>query len=355
MDQDSGRKWRSWSFPDPVYNAGVLVAYKDTNRLYVLSFDRRNRIKLRDVIVNDDGRHTAAGGSTAWLHAGLGVPRGLLFREGALWLLADDGPMRRLYRLALGANGTIAVADQWTLPGNEAAGLATDGKQLYYATAEGDVRQVTLETPPALRVQAFAPQTMTYVTSKASFRGPIALGAKLWWSGLFPGLWMADLAGNPPHEAANVFGLIPHPNGDPNLLYGRQRQFGTQSNRAYRVAGNVQNAQKYELTWDGEGVGYWQNGQLLGRATTNVPQTSLYVMIGGGTFNANNLMANVYYVYLRKFAAAEPVVTFGETATFASPELSTGKTLSRRPPASGSSLAAPGVPPPVTSSKPLGN
>jgi hypothetical protein len=339
VDRRSGQRLKTWTIRDPVYNAGVLVAARDGEGVLVVSYDRNFRLRIRDArIANGELTWT----EREWLYSLAAQPRGVISTNDGVFVLGrgDDGCRLTQLELGLQAVAVAKATSALSAGKNACAGPAWDGETLMVASGSA-VQKVKPELASSLKIDLHGENQVAYAASQAEFSAPVTVGVKARATGAFPGLlWLGDRTANTPNEAQNVLGMMPHPNGDPSLIYVRQRERGEPpSSRAFKTSGPIAEAQTYEARWSAEEVSYTQGDAVLGTVPSNVPRGKLRIMFGGGTFNQPRFATVTNFVYVRAYAKMEPAVTLDETATNPFPERSrvSGRRLSQPPAPFGSS------------------
>jgi hypothetical protein len=314
--QTDGTLVRSWDFSALATSSGytgngAVACYAGPGQLYVLMSATVSPFAFKAYLVNiaDDGSYTTAAGPYA--STGQGRLQGMTFFKGALYILADNLTSASLGQVfSLELSGATASATLYCdrMHGQEKEGLCNYNGSMYFGNGDKNIYKITDEGAPALRVAAVTVSTAAYLKTADTISAPAIAGYVCKFSGLYPGVWLADTGGTPPDDAANNLGIGRLSAAD-NALRGRQRKASVQTQQTYTELTH-QSRHRYEIKWDGANVVYLQDGSALGASTaSNVPAGPLSLMFGGITgADARGFSGDLYAAYIRQYIATEPTV-----------------------------------------------
>jgi len=129
----TGTKQQEWDLSSVDYGEGGEIAYKEGNTIYVFTSETTSpyAFKVREVTLHSDGTYTLG---NVWSHSGVGIPQGMDYVDGRLFLLADNGSQVSIFELLLRDDGTIDTVEYKTNISEEGEGFAWDGDRFFFGT-----------------------------------------------------------------------------------------------------------------------------------------------------------------------------------------------------------------------------
>jgi hypothetical protein len=195
LDKDTGVCIRKWDFATVSYGGAALVAYCGNSEIILFtSVEDGAKYALDRIKLNDDGTYTILG---TWTHSSgedLGVPQGLEYHDGYVYLLDDAGASvsvdpHYIYKLKIDpASAEPQIVEKYAISINyETEGLCfTSDGSVYFGTAQEKIysmsskyNKLTPYTDPSADVDySFSVMAFVYVnTAPGKYPNILGFGA----------------------------------------------------------------------------------------------------------------------------------------------------------------------------------